>query len=81
MKCSFGLNFEKFIGYLVNNRGIKVNPEKIKAILDMKFPQTFKDIQRLMGRIAVLRRFMSKSTERCLLFFDTLKGPKNEKNF
>jgi len=47
----------------------------------MKTPQSFKDVQHLTGRIAALRRFMSKSAERCLPFFNTLKGPKNAKTF
>lgn len=35
-KCTFGLGSGKFLGYLVNKRGIEANSEKIKAILDMK---------------------------------------------
>lgn len=80
-KCTFGLRSRKFLGYLVSKRGIEANLEKIKAILDMKSPQSFKDAQRLTGRVAALWRFMSKSAERCLPFFNTLKGPKNEKTF
>lgn len=79
-KCTFGLGSGKFLGYLVSTRGIEANPEKITAILDMQSPKTYKDVQRLTGRIAALRRFVSRSAERCLPFFDTLKGPKNEKS-
>ena len=31
-KCSFGVGSGKFLGYMVTHRGIKVNPDQIKAI-------------------------------------------------
>ena len=31
-KCSFGVELGKFLGYMVTHRGIKVNPNQIKAI-------------------------------------------------
>ena len=37
-KCAFGVASEKFMGFMVNNRGIKVNPEKIRVLLNMKSP-------------------------------------------
>lgn len=81
IKCTFGLGAGNFLGYLICKRGIEANPEKIRVILDMKSPQSYKDVQRLIGQIIALRRFMSKSVEMCLSFFDTLKGLKNEKTF
>ena len=41
-KCSFGVSVGKFLGFIVNSRGIEANPDKIKAVLDMKLPQTLK---------------------------------------
>jgi nucleotidyltransferase/DNA polymerase involved in DNA repair len=35
-KCAFGVSSRKFLGYMVSNRGIKANPEKIQAILNMQ---------------------------------------------
>ena len=34
-KCAFRVSAEKFLGFIVNSRGIKANPDKIKAMLDM----------------------------------------------
>ena len=34
-KCTFGVTYRKQLGYMVNERGIKVDPDKIRAILDM----------------------------------------------
>ena len=39
----------------------------------MTSPKTVKEVQKLMGRIAALNRFVSKATEKCLPFFKTLK--------
>ncbi|GKV13259.1 hypothetical protein SLEP1_g24299 [Rubroshorea leprosula] len=73
-KCVFGVESEKFLGFLVSRRGIEVNPEKIKAIEEMKPPKSIKDVQRLTGRVAALHRFISKSTDRCFLFFKILRS-------
>ncbi|KAM1310740.1 hypothetical protein ACFX2H_007257 [Malus domestica] len=43
-KCAFGVGSGKFLGFMISQRGIKVNPEKIKAIIDMKEPVISKDI-------------------------------------
>ncbi|KAB2626974.1 hypothetical protein D8674_020592 [Pyrus ussuriensis x Pyrus communis] len=37
-KCAFGVGFGKFLGFMISQRGIEANPEKIKAIMDMKEP-------------------------------------------
>ncbi|KAM2419868.1 hypothetical protein ACFXTH_026392 [Malus domestica] len=75
-KCAFGLGSGKFLGFMISQRGIEANPEKIKAILDMKEPITSKDIQSLTGKVAALTRFISKATDRCAPFFKALKGNK-----
>ena len=58
---------------MVSHRGIDANPEKIKAILNMKPPQSIKEVQSLIGRVAALNRFVSKATDKCLPFFKVLK--------
>ena len=46
-KCAFGVSAEKFLGFIVNNRGLEANPDKIKAVLDMPSPSSIKEVQRL----------------------------------
>ncbi|CAL9001627.1 unnamed protein product [Prunus brigantina] len=75
-KCAFGVASGKFLGFMIAERGIEANPEKIQAILDMAIPKTVKDIQSLTGRVAALTRFISKATDRCAPFFKALKGSK-----
>ncbi|KAM1115756.1 hypothetical protein ACFX19_006472 [Malus domestica] len=75
-KCAFDVGSGKFLGFMISQRGIKANPEKIKAIFDMKEPVTSKDIQSLTGKVAALTRFIFKATNRCAPFFKALKGSK-----
>ena len=64
-KCAFGVSAGKFVGFIVNNRGIEANPDKIKAMLDMPPPSNIKEVQRLTGRIAALSWFVSKASDKC----------------
>ncbi|XP_074364003.1 uncharacterized protein LOC141704715 [Apium graveolens] len=72
-KCVFGVESGKFLGFIVNHRGIEANPAKIKALLDMKSPTNVKQVQSLTGRIAALNRFVSKSSDRCKEFFKAIR--------
>ena len=69
-KC---LSLGKFLGFMVSQRGIEANPEKVRAILEMSSPKTVKEVQSLTGRVAALNRFISKAMDKCLIFFKTLK--------
>ena len=73
-KCVFGVQAGKLLGFLVSKRGIEANPSKISAILDMPPPTSIKEVQRLTGRLAALGRFVSRSAEKGLPFFKTLRG-------
>ncbi|XP_010096980.2 uncharacterized protein LOC21407623 [Morus notabilis] len=75
-KCAFGVGSGKFLSFMVSNRGIEANPEKIKALQDMWSPTKPKEVQRLTGCVAALNRFVSKATNKCVPFFDALKGSK-----
>ena len=72
-KCAFGVSTEKFLGFIVNSRGIEVNPDKIKVVVDMQLPSNSKEIQRLTRKINALSRFVSRSSDKCQPFFQVLK--------
>ncbi|GKU88888.1 hypothetical protein SLEP1_g3100 [Rubroshorea leprosula] len=50
----------KFLGYVVSKKGIEVNPDKVQAVQQMEPPKIVKDVQRLMGRLAALHRFITR---------------------
>ena len=72
-KCAFGVSLGKFLGFMVSQRGIEANPDKIQAILNMEPLKNIKEVQSLTGRDAALNRFVSKATDKCLPFFKVLK--------
>lgn len=76
-KCTFGVRLGKFLGYPVSQQGIESNLENIDAIINMDAPKTKREVQRLTGRQAALRCFISRGAVRSLTFFDTLRGVKD----
>nr|GEU72932.1 reverse transcriptase domain-containing protein [Tanacetum cinerariifolium] len=72
-KCTFGMREGMFLGYKGNADGLKVCPDKVKAVLSLPSPKCLKDVQRLNGKLASLNRFLSKSAEKSLPFVKTLK--------
>ena len=71
--CTFGVASEKFLRYLVTRRGIEADPDEISAILNMKSLTCMKEVQMLNERLTVLNRFISRSTDKCMPFFQALK--------
>ncbi|GJU05758.1 reverse transcriptase domain-containing protein [Tanacetum coccineum] len=55
-KCSFAMEEGKFLGYVVTSEGIRANPEKAKAVMDMSSPKTLKQMQSLSGKLAALNQ-------------------------
>ena len=61
-KCVFVVASGKFLGFMVSQRGIEANPDKVKAIIKVKSPKTVKEVQSLTGKVATLNRFVSRAT-------------------
>jgi len=72
-KCAFSVSLGKFLGFMVSQRRIKANLEKVQAILNMTSPKTIKEVQKLKIRIAALKMFVSRATNKFLPFLKTLK--------
>jgi hypothetical protein len=72
-KCVFGVPSGKLLGFIISHHGIEANPEKISAITNMRAPNCIKDVQKLIGCMAALIRFISKLGERGLPFFKLFK--------
>ena len=68
-KCSFSVGLGKFMGYMVNHRGIEVNPDQIKAINSLQPPRNPKEVQKLTRITVALNRFISCLMNRCRPFF------------
>ncbi|XP_073295887.1 uncharacterized protein [Primulina huaijiensis] len=72
-KCIFGVKSGKFLRFIVTDRRIEVNHEKVKSVLCMPSPRSVKEVQKLTGRIAFLSRFISRSAHRSYPFFQVLR--------
>ena len=72
-KCAFKVSSGKFLGFMVSQRGIKANPDKIQAILSMEPSKNVKEVQSLIGRVVALNKFVSKATNKCLPFFNVIR--------
>jgi hypothetical protein len=72
-KCAFSVPSGKMLGFLMSHRGIEANPDKVKAIKEMRPPCNLKEMQRLAGCMAALGRFIARSGEKALPFFKLMK--------
>ena len=68
-KCLFGVGSGKFLGYMVTHQGIEVNPDQVKAINNLQPLRNPKEVQKLIGMMTALNRFISQSADRCRPFF------------
>ena len=57
-KCDFAVASGKFLGFMVSQRGIEANPDKVKAIIEVKSPKTMKEVQSLTRKVATLNKFV-----------------------
>ena len=56
--CAFGVSSGKFMGFLVHNRGIDVEPAKATAIATMKPPATMKELKSFLRKVSYIWRFI-----------------------
>jgi hypothetical protein len=64
LKCAFRVTSGRFLGFIVHEHGIQINPKKIESIRKIGEPVCKKDIQKLLGKINYLRHFISNFTGR-----------------
>lgn len=73
LKCAFGVELGKFLGFMVSEYRIESNLEKVEVIEGMPSPHILHEVQRLAGQEGTLNRFIAQSTDRCLPFFKILR--------
>ncbi|KAA3483746.1 reverse transcriptase [Gossypium australe] len=72
-KCTFGARSGKLLGFVVSERGIEVDSNKVKAIKELPLPHTQKEVRGFLGRLNYIARFISQLTEKCDPIFRLLK--------
>ncbi|XP_047172662.1 uncharacterized protein LOC124840622, partial [Vigna umbellata] len=72
-KCTFGVKSGKLLGFVVSQKGIEVDPDKIRAIMEMPSPSTEKEVRGFLGRLNYIARFISQLAATCEPMFKLLR--------
>ena len=78
LKCAFGVSAGNFLGFLVHQRGVEIDKNKAKAIINAEPPKTKKQLQRLIGQINFLRRFIANTAGRLRSWSVLLRGKETD---
>ena len=62
-KSLFGLEEGKLLGHIISKDGIRIDPARIEALLQMQHPSNIRELQAFLGKINFLRRFISNLAE------------------
>jgi hypothetical protein len=72
-KCVFGMPRGMLLGYIISQRGIEANPEKVAALKRMGPIRDLKGVQKVLGCLAALTHFISRLSEKGLPLYRLLK--------
>lgn len=72
-KCQFALTEIRFLGHVINSQGIRADPGKIKAILEMPEPKDVADVRRFMGMVNFVGKFSPRLPDLTKPIRDLLK--------
>ena len=72
-KCTFGVRSGKLLGFIVSQRGIEVDPDKVNAIQNIPAPRNEKEVRGFLGRLNYIARFISHLTATCEPIFKLLR--------
>jgi hypothetical protein len=72
-KCVFGVPRGMLLGYIISQRGIEANPEKVAALERMGPIRDLKGVQKVLGCLAILSRLISRLDEKGLPLYSLLK--------
>ena len=64
-KFNFKCSQVPFMGHLLSNEGVKPDPKKIEGIVDMETPSDLQGVQRLIGIVKYLSKFLSNLSALC----------------
>ena len=72
-KCSFGQTEISFLGFLIDGKGIRPNPEKVRPILEMKQPKTVREVQSFLGCVNFYRKMIKDHSKIAVPLYDITK--------
>ncbi|KAG8500944.1 hypothetical protein CXB51_002957 [Gossypium anomalum] len=72
-KCTFRARSGKLLGFVVSEKGIGVDSDKVRAIRELPPPRTQKEVRGFLGRLNYIAQFISQFTEKCDPIFHLLR--------
>jgi hypothetical protein len=57
-KCAFGVSAGKFLGFIFHEHGIEIDPDRIKSIRNVGPPTCKVEVQKFLGKINYVRKFI-----------------------
>lgn len=57
-KCKFSVSEVKYLGHIISAEGLKPDPSKVTAIKNMEIPLNKQDLQRFLGMITYISKFV-----------------------
>jgi hypothetical protein len=73
LKCAFGVSAGKFLGFIIHENGIEIDPKKIEAIQKVQAPTCKRDVQKFIGMVNFLRRFIANLSDKLIPFSPILR--------
>ncbi|PKI72102.1 hypothetical protein CRG98_007489, partial [Punica granatum] len=70
-KCTFKSG--KLLGFVVSEKGIEVDPNKVKAIMELPPLSTVRKVRSFLGRLNYIARFIANLTDKCQPLFRLLR--------
>ena len=80
LKCAFGVSAGKFLGFIIHEKGIDIDPKRTEALKKVVASACNKDLQKFVGKVNYLRRFISNLSGKIDAFTPIL-WLKNEAEF
>ena len=78
-KCEFEANRTTFLGFVISQQGIEMDPEKVSAVLNWEVPKTIQDVQCFLAFANFYMRFIEGHSRICTPLFNLLKTVDKDK--